>query len=296
VSDRKARTGLGILAFFIAIGSVGPLIWQGDPTVADYTLRPQQPPSLQHWLGTDHLSRDIFLQMIDGTRPTLVVGAAIGILTTVIAVTVGLLAGSFGGVVDEVLMLLTNVVLVFPSFPLIIVVASWVHVTNDLPAIIVISLTSWAWGARVVRSQAMSIRQQEFVEAALVSGESWTRISFAEVMPNMISLIASSFIGTTIFGILASAGLQFLGFGNVNEINWFTMLYWAQNASALQTGAWWTFLPAGLCIALVGTALSLINYGIDEISNPRLRVIKKPRTQKVPRTTQSSATSTGVAR
>jgi peptide/nickel transport system permease protein len=157
-------------------------------------------------------------------------------------------------------------------------------VRNDLPIIVVISLVSWAWGARVLRSQAMSIRSKDFVMAAIVSGESRWRIIFSEVMPNMISLIASSLIGTIVYGIMAAAGLQFLGFGNLNEVNWFTVLYWAQNASALQTGAWWTFVPAGLCIALVGTALSLINYGIDEISNPRLRVekVKAPKRATAP--------------
>src|SRR2546421_3518042 len=100
----------------------------------------------------------------------------------------------------------------------------------------------------------------------------------------MTSLVVSGFIGTTVFAIAAAAGLYFLGFGNLAEVNWFTILDWAQNASALQTGAWWTFVPAGLCIALVGTALSLINYGIDEISNPRLRVekVKAPKRATAP--------------
>ena len=284
MSDRKAAIGIALMAFFVLVGIVGPLIWRGDPMAADYTIRPQQPPSAQHWLGTDQQSHDIFLQMIDGTLPTIGVGVAIGVCTTALAIIVGLTAGSVGGVVDEALMLLANIVLVFPGFPLIVVVASWIHVRNDLPIIAVISLTSWAWGARVLRSQAMSIRSKDFVLAAIVSGESRWRIIFSEVMPNMISLIASSLIGTIVFGIMAAAGLQFLGFGNLNEVNWFTILYWAQNASALQTGAWWIFVPAGLCIALVGTALSLINYGIDEISNPRLRVekVKAPKRATAP--------------
>ena len=295
MSDRKAAFGIGIMVFFLLVAFVGPLIWQGDPMAADYTVRPQQPPSAQHWLGTDQQSHDIFLQMIDGTKPTLLLGFAIGLVTTAIAVAIGLTAGSLGGLVDEALMLLANIVLVFPGFPLIIAVASWIHVRNDLPIIVVISLTSWAWGARVLRSQAMSIRQKDFVMASIVSGESRGRIIFSEVMPNMISLIASSLIGTIVFGIMAAAGLQFLGFGNINEVNWFTVLYWAQNASALQTGAWWTFVPAGLAIALVGTALSLINYGIDEISNPRLRVEKVKAPKRATAATPAPATIGKVA-
>src|SRR5205085_4567092 len=137
--------------------------------------------------------------------------------------------------------------------------------------ILVISLTGWAAGARVLRSQTLSLRQKEFVQAAVVRGEPGLRIVLREILPNMTSLVVSNFIGTTVFAIGSAAGLVFLGLGNIAEVSWFSILYQAQNASALQDGAWWSFVPPGLAIALVGTALALVNYGIDEISNPRLR-------------------------
>jgi peptide/nickel transport system permease protein len=274
LADRKAATGLVILAFFIAVAVMGPLIWRGDPMASDYTATPQQPPSAAHWLGTDQQSHDIFLQMVYGARPSLVLALAIGFCATMLSVLVGMSAGYFGGWVDEILSLVTNIVLVIPSLPLIIVLASWIHVKNDLPIIAIVSLTSWAWGARVLRSQTLSLRQKDFVLAARVSGEPGWRIMLVEILPNMTSLVVSGCIGTAVFALGAAAGLYFLGFGNLAEVNWFTILYWAQNASALQTGAWWTFVFPGVAIALVGTALSLINFGIDEISNPRLRVEK----------------------
>ena len=281
--DRKAALGLAILLFFLLVAIFGPLIWRGDPMASDYTARPQQPPSAAHWFGTDQQSHDVFLQMVYGTRSSLALGFSIGALATLLSVLVGMSAGYFGGWVDEILSLLTNIVLVIPSLPLIIVLASWVQVKNDVPIIAIIGLTSWAWGARVLRSQTMTVRRKDFVLAAQVSGEAGWRIVLGEVLPNMTSLVVSGFIGTTVFAIGAAAGLYFLGFGNLSGVNWFTILYWAQNSSALQTGAWWTFVIPGGAVALVGTALSLINFGIDQISNPRLRTEKVKKAARVAR-------------
>jgi peptide/nickel transport system permease protein len=140
--------------------------------------------------------------------------------------------------------------------------------------IIILSVTGWAWGGRVLRAQTLSLRNRDFVQAAYLSGEPTWRIVFFEIMPNMISLMVSSFIFTFIGAILAEAGLEFLGFGDINTISWGTILYWAQTNSALLTGEWWHFLFPGLAIALTITSLVFINYGIDAISNPRLRAIK----------------------
>lgn len=289
LTDRKAVLGVAILAFFILVAICGPLIWPGNPMASDYTATPQQPPSAAHWFGTDQQSHDIFLQMVYGTWPSLALGFSIGLAATVLSVLVGMSAGYFGGWVDEILSLITNIALVIPSLPLIIVLASWVQVKNDVPIIAIIALTSWAWGARVLRSQTLSVRRKDFVLASQVSGEAGWRIVLGEVLPNMTSLVVSGFIGTTVFAIGAAAGLYFLGFGNLSEVNWFTILYWAQNSSALQTGAWWTFVIPGAAIALLGTALSLINFGIDQISNPRLR------TEKVKAATRPAMLPTPVA-
>jgi len=291
LSDRKAVLGLAILAFFVAVALIGPLIWQGDPTAADYTAIPQQPPSAAHWLGTDQQDHDIFLQMVAGTRAVLSVAVSIALLSTTLAIAIGMTAGYVGGWVDEILMLLTNIVLVVPSLPLIVVLASYIQVRNDLPIVLVVGLTGWAWGARILRSQTMSLRQKDFVQAAVVRGEARWRIVCYDILPNMISLVASLFIGSALYAIGVTAALYFLGFGNLGETSWFTILYWAQNASALQQGSWWVFAPPGLAIALLGTACALINSGIDEISNPRLRTERV----KAPRAAGGSRRSAAVA-
>ncbi len=262
---------------------------------SDYSAPPQQPPSAAHWFGTDQQNHDIFLQMVYGTRSSLALGFSIGALATLLSILIGMSAGYFGGWVDEILSLLTNIVLVIPSLPLIIVLASWVQVKSDVPIVAIIGLTSWAWGARVLRSQTLTMRRKDFVLASQVSGESGWRIVLREILPNMTSLVVSGFIGTTVYAIGAAAGLYFLGFGNLAEVNWFSILYWAQNSSALQTGAWWTFVIPGGAIALVGTALSLINFGIDEISNPRLRVEKvKPAARAATRPAPVAAEKAGA--
>jgi peptide/nickel transport system permease protein len=136
---------------------------------------------------------------------------------------------------------------------------------------LVLSAISWAYGARVLRSQTLTLRNSEFVAAARVVGEPSWRIIIYEILPNMISLVVSSWIGAVQFAFLALVTLEFIGLGDVNLVSWGTILFWAQNNQALLTGAWWTFVPPGVCIALVGVSLTLINYGIDEITNPRLR-------------------------
>jgi peptide/nickel transport system permease protein len=273
LSNRKAALGVAILAFFVLVALVGPFIWPGNPSLPNYSSPPMSPPSAAHWFGTDQQSHDVFLQMIDGTRPTLIVGFSVAILATLLSL-VGMIGGYAGGWVDELVTLVTNIFLVIPAFPLIIVLASWIQVKNDAPIILVIALTSWAFGARVLRSQTLTLRRRDYVEAAIVSGESSWRIIFFEILPNMTSLVVSGLIGLVVVGVGSAAGLQFLGLGNLAEVNWFTILYWAQQASALQQGAWWTFVIPGGAIALVGVACALINYGIDEISNPRLRLAK----------------------
>ncbi len=296
LSDRKAAVGLFILAFFILMSIFAPMIWTGNPMRGDFMAPPQQGPSAAHWLGTDSINNDVFLQIINGGRDTLYVGFAVALVCTLVSVGVGLSAGYFGGWVDEVLSMITNVFLVMPGLPLCIVLASYIKapktltlsflghgswdvplpqwIVGELPVVGVLSFISWAWGARVLRSQALSIRSKDFVQAAIVSGESAWRIVWAEMLPNMISLVTSSFIGTCSYAIITSVTLKFLGLGSNGIVSWGTTLYYAQNGSAIENGAWWTYVPAGMCIALTAMALTLINFGIDAISNPRLRVDK----------------------
>lgn len=274
LANRKARLGVLMLGIFIVIAIAAPLIAPGDPLAPDYSSTPLAAPSAGHPFGADQQSRDIFRQMVDGTRPTLFIGFSVALVGTALSI-IGIVSGYAGGWLDEAISLITNIFLVIPAFPLVIVLASWIQVKNDIPMILVISLTSWAFGARVLRSQALSLRQRDYVQASIISGETHWRIILSEILPNMTSLVVSNFIGLVITAMGSAAGLFFLGLGNIaGEANWFTILYWAQNASALQQGAWWAFAIPGIAIALVVVACALINYGIDEISNPRLRAIK----------------------
>jgi peptide/nickel transport system permease protein len=268
--NRKATIGLCLLLFFVLVAIFAPVI---APTQnpARMVGRPHDPPSAQHILGTTRQGQDVFTQLVHGTRVTLLVGFMTGTVIVIIAVTVGITAGYLGGWVDDLLSLMTNIVLILPALPLVIVIAGWLDRSGPVTIVLVLSAISWAWGARVLRSQTLTLRNSDFVFSARVIGEPTWRVVFSEIFPNMISLVVSSWIGAVLFVVLTAAALDFIGLGNPNEITWGTMLYWAQNNAALLTRAWWTFIPPGICIALLGFSLTLINYGIDEITNPRLR-------------------------
>lgn len=269
LGNRKATIGVVVLSFFILVSLLAGQITSIDPTKR--VGRPHEAPSSAHIFGTTRDGKDVFAQVVHGGRITLFVGFMTGTLLIVLAIIMGVTAGYLGGVADEVLSLFTNVFLILPAIPLIIVVAGWLDRPGPTTVMLVLSAISWAWGARVLRSQTLTLRNSEFVAAAKVVGEPTWRIVIYEILPNMISLVVSSWIGAVQFAFLALVTLEFIGLGDVNLVSWGTILFWAQNNQALLTGAWWTFIPPGVCIALVGVSLTLINYGIDEITNPRLR-------------------------
>lgn len=279
LSNRKAATGMAILTFFILVAVFAPVI---APTKDPNRMvgRPHEPPSLEHPLGTTRQGQDVFTQLVWGTRVTLLVGFVTGSIVILIAVIIGISSGYMSGWSDEILSLLTNVVLVIPALPLIIVIAGFIDRPGPMTIVLVLASISWAYGARVLRSQTLTIRHSDFVAAARVVGEPTWRIVLYEILPNMTSLVASAWIGAVLYAVLTEATLEFIGLGNPNIVTWGTILYWAQNNAALMTNAWWTFVPPGLCIALVGFSLVLINYGIDEISNPRLRTDRVQKKKK----------------
>lgn len=265
-NSRQARVGMGLLLFFFLMAFVGPFL-VGDPLAFDG--RPLLGPSTQHWLGTTGQGQDVLAQTVVGARTTLLVGLITGSLVVLIGALVGGLAGTLGGKTDDGLSLLINVFLVLPGLPLMVVLAAWLP-AGPVSMCAVLVLTGWAWNARVLRAQALTLRQRDFVAAAKVSGESWIQILFVEILPNMTGLLVSSFIGATIYAVGAQVGLEFLGLGDLGVVSWGTNLYWASNDQALLTGSWWTFVPTGFCIALLGFALTLINFGLDAVTNPKL--------------------------
>ena len=266
--DRKAALGATVLAVFGVVAIVGPWL-AGDPQAL--VGIPLQPPSAAHWLGTTGQGQDVFAQLVAGTRTSLAIGVSVGIVVVLAGALIGVTAGYFGGRIDTILSLLFNVFLVLPGLPLAIIIAAYLP-SGPYTLAFVLIVTGWAWNARVLRAQTLSQRKRDFVAAAIVSGESHWRIVTREILPTMTSIMVAQMIGSTVYAIGAQVGLEFLGLGDVSAVTWGTNLYWAQNDAALLTGAWWTFAPTGFCVALVGFALTMLNSGFDEITNPRLQL------------------------
>lgn len=273
-SSRKVAVGSAIVGIFIVVGLFGPMLMRYAPEATSKLFI--APPSAIHWLGTTVVGQDIFSQLINGTRTSVFWGLGTGVLVTLLSMVVGLVGGYFGGWVDDVLTLLTNVSLVLPALPLAIVLAAYFP-RGPLTISLVIVFTNWAWQARVLRAQTLSTRSREFVTAARASGERTWRIIFYEIFPNEIGIVVAGFVSTTIYVVLTWAALEFLGLGDGTIPSWGSILYWAQQAGALGGGLWWWFVPPGVCIALLGAGLSLINFGIDEIADPRLRQDTNPK-------------------
>ncbi len=269
LANRRAMAGAAILVVFALLATLAPFLAPYSPTNINFP--PMLGPSSAHLLGTTANGQDVLSQLIWGSRDTLLVGLLTATIISGIQLAVGIFGGYVGGWVDEVLSMLTNIFLVMPGLPLMIIVAAYVTVKGTVPIIFVITITGWAWGARVLRSQTLTLRSQAFVEAAQLSGESRWRIVLTHIVPNMAGILVANFFGAALYAVLSEAGLEFLGLGNVNTVTWGTMLYWAENDEALLMGLWqWMVLP-GLCIALLGTAFGLLNFAVDEVVNPRLR-------------------------
>jgi peptide/nickel transport system permease protein len=262
----KLRVGLSIVVFFVLLGVVGPFFVQDANRTGDLQLAG---PSGGHLLGTTNTGQDVFKQLVVSTRGSLTVGLLAGAVATAVSIVIGVAGAYAGGRSDEALSLVSNVFLVLPGLPLIILVTDYLHSRGAATIAIVIALTSWAGAARVLRAQTLSVRNRDYVDAARVSGEPAWRIMAFEVLPNLLPIIAAQFVFAVVGGILTEAALAFLGLGGSGS--WGTMLYFAQNAQALSLGAWWWFVPPGLCIAVLGAGLSLVNFSLDELINPRLR-------------------------
>jgi peptide/nickel transport system permease protein len=269
--NRKALIGLAIVLLYVVVAILAPILTGHDPIKR--VGRPHEAPSLDHILGTTRMGRDVFTQLIWGTRTSLFIGLLAGSIVTVIGVILGVTAGYFGGWIDEAINFITNIALVIPQLPLLLVIAAFVGEASPLVIALIIGLTSWAWGARVTRAQTMTLRQRDFILASELIGEPKWRMVVVELMPNLLSIIGFNFIGSVIYTIITEATLEFLGLGDPLAVSWGTMLYNAQTASAMSVGAWWEVFAPATAIAVVGIGLSLINFAVDEISNPRLRTL-----------------------
>jgi ABC-type dipeptide/oligopeptide/nickel transport system permease subunit len=252
-------------------------------------------PSRSHPFGTNDQGQDIFSQILYGARYSLAVGLGAGVAITVISTCIGMIAAYAGRWMDDLLSTIMNVFLVVPQLPLLLVIAAYVPFKGNDPTgaaltmIAVITITGWAWGARVMRAQTLTLRNRDFVQATVVASEYWWRIVFREIMPNMISLLANTLILSSMGAILTEAALDYLGIGSISQVTWGTMLNKAQANSALFSGEWWSFVFPGLAIALTAMSFILMNYGVDLVSNPQLRVVKERRRRRFTRSSLADA-------
>ncbi|ARR48398.1 ABC transporter permease [Photobacterium damselae subsp. damselae] len=304
----KALFGLGILSIFVFSAIFAPLITSYAPDKR--TGNPHEYPAFvvkaaqnnpdgwvtenlatskrtlllskkaDHVLGTSRMGRDIWSQLVYGTRTSLAVGFGAGIMVCFLATIIGVSAGYFGGRIDDVLTAAMNIMLVMPQLPLLFVIAAFIGQAGPMTIALVIAVTSWAWGARVVRAQTLSLREKEFVKAAEVLGESSWRIILVEILPNLISIVGASFIGSVMLAIMTEATLSFLGLGDPNTVSWGIMLYNVQTSSSMLVGAWWEVLAPCLALTFVAIGLAMLNFAVDEIANPQLRSHKGMRRWK----------------
>jgi peptide/nickel transport system permease protein len=279
----KLLIGLGILAAFILLAIIGPLIAPFDPSAnLSTTLGVPQGPSAAHWLGTTQTQQDVLSQLLVGGRSTIVVSFVAGAIATVLSIVIGVTSGYLGGLADDLFSMLANIFLVMPALPLLIVVFGFLPAsgnTNDLLIGLIIASTGWAWGARVLRAQTLSLRERDYVVSAQIIGERTWRIVGWEILPNLLPIVASSFLFTVLYGVGTYTALAFLGLVNTEHWSWGAIMFWAQSSSAEISGYWWWYVPAGLAVALLGTSLALLNFGIDEFINPRLRAAGLSRRQ-----------------
>lgn len=271
--NSKVRIGLGVFAAFLLLALLGPWfvssVMGTTPRAIDYDAL-GQPPSANHLLGTTLPGSDVLAQVIVGARGSVFVGITSAVLATVIAALVGVPSGFLGGRLDHGLTAFTNLFLTLPSFALTLIIAGYVQGAAWWVIALIIAAFEWPGGARTLRSQTMSLRGRDFTVAMRMLGESKTRLVFAEVMPHMTGIVSAMFLRACVAGVFAEAALSFLGIGTTGSVSWGTIISEAQGQSAILNGLWWWFVPPGLCIALLGTATALVNFGIDEISNPRL--------------------------
>lgn len=279
--NKKALSGLIILLVFVVLALTAPVIFPGDPSRIG--SGGATPPSAEHLLGTTAKGQDVLALTVWGARSSLLVGFVAGVLSTLVGIVVGLTSAFFGKRVDDALSLVTNVFLLIPGLPLLVLLAAFLP--PGLGTVIaVLVITGWAGSARVLRAQGLSIRGKDYIGAAITSGERPLSIILREMLPNVASIVMTTLLACIIGAIGAQAGLEFLGLGDPNTLSWGTNLFWASSDGALMIGQWWIFVPSGLAIALVAFALALCNYAVDEVTNPRLRRPRTARTATAPTT------------
>jgi peptide/nickel transport system permease protein len=269
IVDRRAQVGFGIIIVFSFLALTAPIISPYSPYAFPSPGRPYSPPSAKFLLGTDYLGEDVLSELIYGARVSMLVGIIVAFLATSFGTIVGVVAGYYGRFIDEGLMRATDIVLILPSLPLMIILAAYLGPSLQT-VILVLTVTTWPLVARVVRSQTLSLKERPFTDSERVAGASDFRIITKILIPNLATIIAANAVLMVTTAIVGEAGLDFIGLGDITVVSWGTMLYWAQSY-AIFNGAWWWVMAPGLCIVLVGLGFVLISVSIESVFNPRLR-------------------------
>jgi peptide/nickel transport system permease protein len=269
IRNWKFVFGLGLVVTLFLIAVFAPMLTEHEPL--EFTGPTDSPPSSEYWFGTTSFGQDVYSQFVNGLRAAFLVGAVGGGIAWLLGAAVGFTAGYRGGWIDDVLNMVTNVVLVIPTLAILIIVAAYINVHSYWVEAILIGLTSWPWAARAVRAQTFTLKTRDFVDIARLTGRSTRQIVTTEIAPNMSSYLLMMFI--LLFGgaILIGASLDFLGLGPAEQVSLGLMMNNSFLASALLLGTWWWFVPPGVGIILLVGGLYVMNVGLDEVFNPRLR-------------------------
>ena len=268
--NKLAMTGTIILAFFFLLAIIGPILVPFSTMefgeVEDILLA----PSARHWLGTDDMGRDVLANVIAGSRISLLIGATATAISMIIGTLIGIVSGYFGRGIDNLLMRFTDFFLVIPWLPLMMVLAAILG-TSIWNIILVIGITGWAGTARVVRAQTLSVKERQYIERTVSLGAGSFHIMMRHVLPNVFPLVFANTVLVAAVAIVSETTLSFLGLGDPTMASWGMMLHYAFEGGATAAGAWWYYLPPGLCVVLVVLAFTLLGYAFDEILNPKLR-------------------------
>lgn len=264
--NRKARIGIYVFMVFVAIAVYGRFFTPYSPFADNFVAYLH--PSFAHLLGTDYDGHDVFSQYMYGTGVSLYVGAMVTIMAVVIGTSVGLISGYYGGITDNALMRVVDILLILPTFPLLVILSTYFKPTIS-STILILGILSWPFMSRVIRSQGLTVKERPFVKAAILAGMPGYRIVFSQIFKFVMPLIIINAIYIFVGAIVAQAGLAFFGLGDLSSVNWGTMLYYAQNQDAVIYSAWWWIIPPGLSIAILGIGANMLGTGINEVFGKR---------------------------
>ena len=262
----KGRVGMIIYAVMIGIAVFGRILAPYSPT--DVNFPAFQAPTLAHLLGTNYVGEDVFSEFLYGTGVSLTVGFVVALATMVIGTLAGISAGFLGKITDDVIMRTVDVLLVIPGFPLLVILSAYLPPTI-WSTILILSILSWPFHARVIRSQTLTLKRRAFVLASRLSGLGSFRIIVRDLIPNMLPIIFINSIFVVVGAIVAQAGLAFFGLGNINSVNWGTMLYWFDTENGILFKAWWWLLPPGLGIMALGIGANLLSNAVSETNGTK---------------------------